>query len=185
MQSLRFSYSKLLFFRLLVLITCLILTSNIGMAQNNKLKLHSFSFGAGIASSSSDSAASGLDLNLDFSTIVNKHIISFNFNSGVKLNSDGPDEDFYELNLTFGRKWLLVQNLFFESHLGIGYFVYDIDTGPTFFINLPETTIGFPIRAKIIYYPAENLGIGINPNANFNSIENTYSANLIIQYNFN
>lgn len=125
-------------------------------------------------------------MNLDFSTIFNKHIISFNFNPGVKLNSDGPDQDFYELNLTFGRKWLLVQNLSLESHLGIVYFAFDIDIGPIpFFINLPETTIGFPLRAKIIYYPTENLGIGINPNANFNSIENTYSANLIIQYNFN
>jgi len=91
-------------------------------------------------------------LNFGFSTKMNKHIISFNFNSGVNLNSDGPDEDFYELNLMFGRKWLLVQNLSLESQLCIGYFAYDIDIGPIlFFNNLPETINGFLFN-NLIYF---------------------------------
>ncbi len=186
MKQFKYLNMKLLYFRLVVLITCLSFSLNIVMAQDNKLKLHAVSIGVGIASSSSNTADGGLGLNMDFSTIINKHIISFNFNSGVKLNSDGPDEDFYELNLTYGRKWFLVQNLILEGHLGIGYFAYDLDTGNIpFFINLPETTIGFPIRVKLIYYPLKSFGVGINPNVNFNSINNTYSANFIIQYNFN
>ena len=177
---------RLFFIKYLTLGIGLVLILNTAIAQEKKLKLHAISLGAGIASSSSDTAESGLGLNLDFSTIVNKHIIAFNFNSGVQLNSDGPDEDFYELNLTYGRKWPLDKNISLEGHIGIGYFAYDIDTGPIpFFFNLPDTTVGFPLRIKLLYNPLDKFSIGINPNVNFNSIATTYTANFIIQYNFN
>ena len=177
---------KLDFLKSLLFITCLMLSQNIVLAQSNKLQMHALSIGPGIATSSSETADSGAGMNFDISTILNKHIFSFNFNSGLELNNDGPDEDFFELNLTYGQKWLLGQNFYFEGHLGIGYFGYNIDTGQIpFFIDVPETTIGFPLRAKLIYYPLEKFGVGLNPNLNINSIANTYSAFLIFQYNFN
>lgn len=177
---------KLQILKLLPIIICLFIFEQTLMAQSNKLKMHAISIGPGFASSSSETADGGISLNLDIATILNNHIISFNFNTGLELNSNGPDEDFFELNLTYGQKWFLAKNLYFEGHVGMGLFGYHIDQGQIpLFIDVPETTIGFPIRAKLIFYPLKNFGVGLNPNLNINSIANTYSAFLIFQYNFN
>ena len=173
------------FLKALVLVTCLLLIQPSILAQKNKLKMHAISIGPGIASSTSATADSGVGLNFDISTRLNKHIFSFNFSTGLDLNAGGPDEDFHEFNLTYGRKWNLAQNLWLEGHIGIGLFAYDIDDGGLpLFIDSPESTIGFPIRAKLIFYPYKNVGIGLNPNLNMNSIENAYAANFIFQLNF-
>ena len=169
--------------RLVVLLSFLFITSTNLLAQDKKLKAHALSLGAGIATADTDNAKSGLGINLDFSTLVNDHIISLYLNSGLNLTDNGPNEDFYEFNLTYGRKWSLDPKLVLEGHVGIGLFVYDVETGPNpFFANIPDNTVGFPLRAKLLYYPSEKFGLGINPNANFNSIANTYTFNVVLQY---
>ena len=170
----------------LVLIACLLFSSYSAIAQDSGLQMHAVSFGVGFATSSSSSAEIGPGLTLDISTIRNKHIFSFNFNLGTELNSKGPEEEFFEVNLTYGQKWNFSQNLFLEGHLGFGYFGYRIHTSSNIIIfDLPDSTIGFPLRAKVIYNIGKNFGIGLNTNVNFNSIANAYAANFIIQYNFN
>ncbi len=173
------------YLKLLMLLICSLGILTHSQAQDNSLKIHGLSIGPGIASSSSTTAKSGASLNFDISTIVNKHILSVYFNSGIDLNAGGFDEDFTEFNLTYGRKWLVAKDLYFEGHIGFGLFSYNIDDGAaSILFDLPDSTIGFPIRAKLLFYPVKRFGIGINPNFNINSIENAYSANFIFQYNF-
>ena len=154
-------------------------------AQDNKLRLHAISGSVGIAGSSSDTAGSGFGFDIDLSTILKENLFSFYFNSGWNLNSGGPDEEFYSLNLTYGRKWTISERWSLETHAGIGWFGYHIETGSLFFGDLPDNTVGFPLRLKLLHHLSDRFGIGLNPNINFNSVETAYSGHLVIQYHFN
>ncbi|WP_339651127.1 hypothetical protein [uncultured Maribacter sp.] len=172
--------------RLVVLLFFIFITSTTLFAQDKKLKVHALSFGAGIATADTNHTNRGLGINLDFSAIVNDHIISLYLNSGLNLTDIGANEDFYEFNVTYGRIWSFDTKLVLEGHVGVGLFVYNVERGPNpFFVNIPDNTIGFPLRAKLLYYPIGSFALGINPNANFNSIADTYSFNVVFQYNFN
>ena len=153
-------------------------------AQQNNLRLHAISGGFGIASSSSETAGSGFGINLDFSLALQKNIFSFYFNSGWELTNEILSEEFYELNLTYGRLWELGDRWTIEGHLGIGWFAYEVDAEPDLFFDFPDNDIGFPFRVKLIYRPSDRIGLGLNPNVNFNSIETAYSGNILIQYYF-
>lgn len=169
-----------------ILILCFLFSQAVVIAQDNKLKMHALSIGGGIASTTSESAETGFGLGLDIATIVDNHLISFFLNVGSDIRTAEGRELFLELDLTYGRKWQISPNLVLEGHVGAGLFMYDLDTGPNIFgLNFPDTTIGFPIRVKFMYYPAKRIGIGLNPNVNFNSIITAYDLNLVIQYNFN
>jgi len=176
---------KLHCFRFLVSITCFFLIQHSTLAQDKGFKMHAVSIAPGIASSSSATAKTGSSLNFDISASIDKHLISFYFNVGLDLNKGGPAEKFTEFSFTYGRKWSLTQHLVLEGHAGVGLFTYDIDDGLTpIFFDFPDSTVGFPIRAKLLYYPGEKFGIGLNPNLNLNSLENAYSLNLVFQYHF-
>jgi len=153
-------------------------------AQQNKLRWHASSLGIGYASTA-EPKIEGPALSLDISTIyVDKHIYSLNFNVGSESRIFGANEEFYELNLTYGRKVALAPKLFLEGHLGIGLFAYEDNVDSPVF-NFPDATIGFPVRAKLLYSLSEHFSLGINPNANFNSITNAYSGHFVLQYTFN
>ncbi len=176
---------KLHCFTLFVSITSFFLIHPTVTAQNKGFNMYAVSIGPGIASSSSATAKTGSSMNFDIAASIDKHIISFYFNAGLDLNKGGPAETFTEFNLTYGRKWSLGQKFVLEGHTGVGYFTYDIDTNNfSLFIDSPKGTIGFPIRAKLLLYPVEKFGIGLNPNLNLNSLETAYSLNLMLQYNF-
>lgn len=172
--------------RSLLLLTCLMLIRTSLLAQDNRLKLHAVSLGVGIASTASESSETGLGLNFDFSTMVKSHIISFNSNIGTYIETERGEESFFELNLTYGRKWELGKKFAIEGHLGIGIFTFDEEIeDANFNFDFPGVTTGFPFRIKLLYYPIERFGISLNPNINFNEGFTAYTINLILQYNFN
>ena len=156
-------------------------------AQDKRLRVHAVSLGPGIASNNTAGSGTGWGVNFDFSTIANGHIISFNTNTGINIPVEPRDESFVEINLTYGRKLNIGQYLVLEGHLGIGIFTFDDEDDPDggFNIDVPAATVGFPFRAKLIYYPADKFGVGLNPNLNLNSGLIAYTVNFILQYNFN
>ncbi len=90
------------------------------------------------------------------------------------------------MNLTYGRKWEIDEDLVIEGHLGIGIFTFDETIEDSNFnLDLPGVATGFPFRLKILYYPTEKFGLGLNPNVNFNEGFTAYSLNFILQHNFN
>jgi hypothetical protein len=154
-----------------------------GQAQQKNLQLHAISFGVGYASTSK-SLVQGPGLTLDFATILaDKHIFSFNFDLGTESKSSAKNEEFYELNLTYGRKTELGSNFLLEGHLGVGLFAYS-DAIDSFIFNIPENTIGFPVRIKLLYAFSDHFAVGVHPHANFNSIANAFAAHFLFQYHF-
>ena len=171
----------------LILALLFLLLQNSMEAQDKKIRVHALSLGPGIASTSTTGSATGWGVNFDFSTIANGHIISLNTNTGINIPAEPRDEAFVEINLTYGRKWNIGQYLVLEGHLGIGIFTFDEENDPNaqFNIDIPAATVGFPFRVKFLYYPAEKLGVGLNPNLNLNSGLTAYTVNFLLQYNFN
>ena len=160
------------------------LSSNFIRAQEGKLKINSTSLGIGIIGSSSDSSSGGLSIGLDLSTKLNKNLFSLYLNAGSELNLFDAEENYTEINVTYGREIELNSWIGLEGHLGLGYFNYSVKNGSTNFNTIKESTIGFPVRVKLIFYTGKHFGIGINPNMNLNSLVNTYSGNIIFQYKF-
>ncbi|AUC84819.1 hypothetical protein CW731_05710 [Polaribacter sp. ALD11] len=163
---------------------------NSTLAQENKLQLKSTSLGIGLSGLSSDNtdisdtSTAGFTVNLDLSVNLNKHIFSLYLNKDFKFNLYDGREHYNQLNATYGREFELNDWLKLEGHLGLGYFNYSVKNYSTDFKTNKESTIGFPLRVKLIFYTKENFGIGINPNLNLNSLVNTYSVNIVFQHNF-
>lgn len=158
-------------------------------AQDSKLKLHSVSIGGGATWLSSDNSSRGLNGGLsqvsDFSVALNKSLFSLYFNAGNDLTIfNGTDESYYEINFTYGREFELKKWLKLEGHFGLGHFKYGLKDKSTNFEKTTTSTIGFPIRLKVLFYTGEHFAIGLNPNTNLNSLSNTISGNLIFQYKF-
>lgn len=154
-------------------------------AQKNQLKFYSASGGIGYYDSFLSSSIGGLNFNLDISTILSEDIFSLYFSTGFSEQII-IEENYTELNITYGRALKLGQRLWMEGHFGLGYIVQKSNT-PAFDIDgydYVEYNVGFPLRAKILYSFNENMGLGINPNINLNGIETFYSINLIFQYRF-
>ena len=155
--------------------------------QENNLRIHSISAGAGyIGFSSSDTSSDGgLNFVADLTASHKKNLFSIYFNIGGEVDIlKKEDGEASEISITYGREWGLTDRLKLEAHAGLGYFNWGYANSSTFFLLEKESTIGFPVRAKLIYRFTDNFGVGVNPNANFNSLAITYSADLIIQYRF-
>ena len=162
--------------------------STFTFAQENKLQLNSTSLSIGLIGVPSDTSSIGVDIGLniglDLSAKLSENIFSFYLNGGSQLHFFDARESYTEINVTYGREIKLNSWIILEGHLGVGYFNYSFKNGLTDFQTVTQSTIGFPLRVKLIFYTEKNFGIGINPNMNWNSLVKTYSGNLIFQYKF-
>lgn len=160
------------------------MSSNYTQAQKSKLEVKSISIGLGIFDLSSNSSSGGLSREFDLSTKFNKHLFSFYLHFGSELNFTDADEGYKARNITYGRELKLNSWTSLEGHIGLGYFSYIVKNDSTDFETIQESTLGVPIRGKLIFHTNEHFALGMNPNINLNSLVNTYSMNLILQYNF-
>ena len=160
-------------------------------SQENKLKIYSTSLGIGPIFSSTDTFGGGLSTCLDLSIAFKTNIFSFYYNTNYDYSDFGimgaKDREYYqEANLTFGKEFKLIEQLSLEGHIGLGYFQQKYYTHDAYYNyeDKNEHSIGFPLRFKLIYYISRHFGVGINPNLNLNSLNNTLSGNLLLQYKF-
>ena len=156
-------------------------------SQENNFRIHSISAGLGYIDFTSKeiNSSGGLNFVADFTTNYNENLISVYFNIGGAVDIlSTEDGEASEINITYGREWDLSDHMKFEAHAGIGYFKWGYASASTNYLLENETTVGFPVRAKLIYYFGEHFGVGLNPNINFNSLAISYSADFILQYKF-
>ncbi len=159
-------------------------------AQERKLKLHSISAGIGFASFSPESVG-GVAGTMDLAIIFNKNLFSLYFEAGEESLGNLliilEDQRFTEYNITYGRAFHFNDWLVLEGHAGIGYFKLKTRTLKLNFRGYnteSESTIGVPLRIKLMFYTGDHFGLGINPNVNINSLTSTFTANLMAQYRF-
>lgn len=174
--------------RIFYLVFFTVLTVN---AQNGLFKLKSVSAGFSFHTSNKKNLENGLAANADISTSFKNHLVSLHYNSGLEITTpfldfSGSNLDqstyskFLEFNLTYGRELEIKKWMTMEGHVGLGYIGFSESHEGKY----TTKTVGLPIRFKLLFY-IKNFGMGLNPNANLNSINNMYSGNLIFQYRFN
>ncbi|WP_405207963.1 hypothetical protein [Aquimarina sp. LLG6339-5] len=160
--------------------------------ENNKFKFRSIQSGFGIYHSKPQNNDlydhSGITVNGLVSMSYKKNIFSFHLETGTELVfinfGDDPElQGFYGVNLLYGRELELTRWLKIEGNIGIGLYHHKITTksGTTDQKNV----LGIPINTKLLFYPAKRFAFGLSPFVNFNSINTTYSGNVVFQYKFN
>jgi hypothetical protein len=171
----------------LKLLTLIVLFPFLCQSQESGLRIHSVSAGIGYIGFSTEdiNSGGGLDFAADLTVNFKKNLFSVYFNVGGEADIlKREDGEAFEISVTYGREWDLSERLIIETHAGLGYFNWGYANSSTFYLLKKESTIGFPVRLKLIYNFIEQFGVGLNPNANFNSLAISYSANVIIQYRF-
>ena len=135
----------------------------------------------GIYAGSNNGVAVSADVSFDYGT----NIFVLALGSGSEGNFVGKSDDFIEVNLLYGRSLKVSENLFSELLIGAGYFHFNTnryidETGKRGAIG--ESTIGFPIVAKLQFKLGQRYSMGVKIGANVNSVETVGLAGLVLQW---
>lgn len=114
----------------------------------------------------------------------NNNLGTIYLNQGAELSLFDSKQDYLEVSVLYGRAFKINSVISVEGHGGVGYIRNHFKNSSTDFEDVNESTIGFPVRLKVLFYVSPTLGLGINPNYNINSIANISSMDLIMQYRF-
>lgn len=156
----------------------------ISTAQGEPLRFYEVSGGVGYYNPISRESAGGLTMTVDVGLKLSDEIFAINVNRGFS-EQFFVEENYTELNITYGRALELSKRWLLEGHFGFGYITQKITTASFDFEpnDYKDEAICFPFRAKILYRISNVLGLGLNPNFNLNALETYYSTNFILQYN--
>ena len=151
--------------------------------SSSKIKLYAVNAGLGSFHFQKDvNGHDGISITTDLTLSLNKNLISASYLAGTSIKIlDGPNYNFEEYSILYGREWKVVDWFRFEGFAGIGHFNQNsknIDIGDA-------STISFPLRVNTKFYFSKNFGMGFNSNYSINSVNNNFSTNLIFHYKFN
>ncbi|WP_298317246.1 hypothetical protein [uncultured Aquimarina sp.] len=160
--------------------------------ENNKFKFRSIQSGFGVYHTKPKNNDlydhSGITVNSLISMSYKKNIFSFRLESGTELviiNFGGDPElqGFYGANLLYGRELELTRWFKIEGNVGIGLYHHKIIAKRGAVDQ--KNVLGMSMNTKLLFYPAKRFAFGLSPFVNFNSINTTYSGNVVFQYKFN
>ena len=114
----------------------------------------------------------------ELSYSINKSIFTFSATTGSEIAIFGRATSYNQLNFLYGREFEIKRWLFVDTHAGIGlFFRNDSD-------NSNLIAAGIPLVTKLRFKTGDKFSIGLKFQANINSIENIYSAGLLLQWNY-
>jgi hypothetical protein len=145
--------------------------------KNNGLEYKSVSFTP--LAIYSDFETGGIAFSADVSFAYKKHIFTFETTTGAEFTIFDTGDSFEQLSVLYGREFMLNKTVFIDTHLGLGYFSFK--SSARNFDRL--TTIGIPLAVKVRYKTAKRFSIGIQFQANINSINNIYTIGVLLQWN--
>jgi len=151
-------------------------------SSEKKLKFRSISAGFGICAGEINDG--GINGYLDVTTAYDKNLFSFAYSTGAEFELFDASRNYTEIAALYGREINLSRIIKIESYIGLAYFNVNYKNDDTNFNSKSESAIGIPLKVKLLFYVSKNFALGLNPNITFNSIENIYSANFILQYKF-
>ena len=129
--------------------------------------------------------SAGFAISADISYAANKIVYTFSASIGEEVAIWYQGDSFQQLNLLIGKEFEVTNKFFIDTHIGAGVLFYqtsdryDYDTKLTFPIKM-----ALPIIAKFRFKIGEKFSIGAKLQANFNSINNLYSAGVLLQWNY-
>ena len=147
--------------------------------QSNKLEYKSVSFAFSPLAIYFDSETGGVVLNLDAGFVYKKHILTFSITNGSEFTVLGSSDSFEQVNVLYGKELMLNKTIFIDTHLGLGYFSFKPAER-----NLDrQTTLGIPLAFKLRFKTGKKFSIGLQFQANINSVNNIYNTGILFQWN--
>lgn len=128
----------------------------------------------------------GVAFSGDVSFDYGKNIFSLGIGVGTEGNFIGSSDDFTEVNFLYGRSFPLSEKIFTDIFVGAGYFhfnTYDFIDETRRKGTISESTIGFPIGAKVQFMLGPRYSMGVKLGANINSLETIGTVGLVLQWN--
>jgi hypothetical protein len=154
-----------------------------GQDSATKLKIYAVNVGLGSFHLKKDvNGHDGLAFISDLTVSLDRNLISVAYLGGTSLKIlDGPNYNFKEYSLSYGREWKVANWFSFEGFAGFGHFTQtskDSNIGT-------DKTVSFPLKVNAKFYFTKKFGMGLNTNYSINSVNNNLSTNLIFHYKFN
>lgn len=149
----------------------------------SKLKYHSFSVVP--LSIYFDNNSSGLALSGAVSFTYKKHLFFLGLSAGSEFIIIGRYADnFEQINLLYGKELKLSRTLFLDLHTGAGYFSLSATAiNPNKLGEERATTMGFPIKTKFRVLLGKQFSLGLQFQANVNSIRTIYTTGIMLKWN--
>ncbi|QCX38095.1 hypothetical protein FF125_06505 [Aureibaculum algae] len=158
------------------------------LSQNNgeSFHLNSMAISPGIYF---DNSTSGLVINGELSFAYKSNLFTFSATTGSEVNFFDNHDNFYSLNLLYGREFSMGRKFIIDAHAGIGYFSfkstrYHWEGDESILIDSPRNTIGLPVSARVRYKFNDLISLGLKFEENFNSVNSVFNTGIIVQWNF-
>jgi hypothetical protein len=174
MKTIKIKYTQQLVIIVIFFISTMMFAQN--TTRKDKLSFHSFSITpieVFVNKYSGGAAITG-----EISYAFNKNIFTFSATTGAEIAIFGRAPSYNQLNILYGREFKIKKWLFVDTHAGIGAFFRNDSH------NSKLTAAGIPIVTKLRFKTGDKFSIGLKFQANINSIENIYSAGLLLQWNY-
>lgn len=166
------------------LITMLLASSLLCYSQKNesKIKLHSIATGfGGFYFKKLNSEGGGASFVLNGTLESNKNLVNFCFLTGTEIGVvGGSTYNFNEFSAAYGRELQITKWFSLESFAGIGSYHQSSKSC----YAVAGNSVSFPLKLNIKFYFTKNIGMGLNNSYSINQINNNYSTNLMVHYNF-
>lgn len=180
-------------FHLIIISLLVLFTSSKVKAKedsiSNKIGLKSFSltptnFFWSHPGRNTNSYFAGYAIIADVTFNYHRNLISFAPSAGFELLGSSK---YVQLNLLYGREFILTNRWFLEAHAGVGYLYLEDSRTNSFFQMYYNrkfrSTVGFPIMGKLRFMTGENFSVGLLIQTNINSEFPIYSAGISAQWN--
>lgn len=129
---------------------------------------------------------SGVAFMGDVSFGYKANIFSLSLETGTEGNIIGRNEDHYQINLLYGREFIIKPKLMLEVYGGLGYFhnnFYKQEFETYKWREINQNTIGVPIGGKIRYHLGSRFSMGLILQVNINNSQTLGNLGLLLQWN--
>ncbi len=153
-------------------------------SQNNesKIKLHSASIGfGGFYLKKTNSDGGGATFVINGTIKSNKNLVNLCYLTGAEIGVVGSSSyNFSEISIAYGRELKPVNWFSLEGFAGIGSYIQNSNSS-----SFKEgKAIAFPIKLNLKFFFTKKVGAGLNNSYSINQLNNNFSTNLIVHYNF-
>jgi len=127
-----------------------------------------------------------INLGADFTLAKGKHLYSLDASIADELEIFGKQDSFRQLNVLYGRQFVLSQSIHMDAHIGAGYFGYrSFDSSANNGIGgeVTKSTVGVPLKTKLRFLIGNKFSMGLQLHANINLERSIVGAGLVFQFN--
>jgi hypothetical protein len=151
-------------------------------SQDN-FRIKSIEYGVGTYKISNRNSVFVIHSSFDITAAYKSHLLSLSNNIGLGFgkneNSNTDFEGFYEVDLLYGREFMLSDKIRLETHTGLGFITQNNST-----VSDEKQSLAIPIKLKLLYCVGRNFALGLNPNVSLNKTNAIYSLNFVFHINF-